>query len=79
MPSDNPEVLPDVFNEMAERLKKTFESLRNNVETLRLAIETIESLTKSDSLSSLDEIGSTLVRITNTRKAIEGEISWFKI
>ena len=79
MPSDIPEALPDVYNEMAERLEKTFESLRRNVESVRFDVETIDSLTKGDSLSSSDEIRNTLVKITNTRKEIEGEMSEFKV
>ena len=71
--------LQDVYNEMAERLEKTFESLRRNVESLRFDVETIDSLTKGDSLSSSDEIRNTLVKITNTRKEIEGEMSEFKV
>jgi methyl-accepting chemotaxis protein len=58
MPSDIPEALPDVFNEMAERLEKTFESLRRNVESLRFDVETIDSLTKGDSLALLMKFGT---------------------
>jgi methyl-accepting chemotaxis protein len=79
MPSDAPEDLPRVFNEMTESLEKTFQSLQKNIEGLQSDINTLDNLSKGDPSSSHREMQVTLKEITRQRKIVEEELMNYKV
>ncbi|MCP3676974.1 MAG: methyl-accepting chemotaxis protein [Deltaproteobacteria bacterium] len=79
MPSDIPEDLPRVFNDMTEDLEETFRALHGNIEGLQLDIKKIDNLTEGDSSNLHREIQRMIEEITKKRKAIEEKLLRYKI